>query len=46
MKFERRPIEISPTCAMCGMPVKNHTPEQMKFCTDERRKAAFSKTTK
>ncbi len=37
MKFERKPIEIIPTCAMCGMPVKKHTQEQMKSCTEERR---------
>jgi hypothetical protein len=39
MKFERKPIEIQPTCAMCGRPVKDHDSEQMKFCTTERRKS-------
>ncbi|MDE1819210.1 MAG: hypothetical protein KGI19_11480 [Thaumarchaeota archaeon] len=37
MKFERKPIEIVPTCAMCSKPVKEHNPEQMKLCTEERR---------
>jgi|GEM_PF-1274527 len=39
MKFERKPIAITPTCAMCGKPVKEHTLEQMNFCTSERRKS-------
>ncbi|MDE1770305.1 MAG: hypothetical protein KGI28_07130 [Thaumarchaeota archaeon] len=45
MKFERKPIEVTPTCSMCGVAVKEHTPEQMKFCTDARRKASFTKST-
>jgi len=43
MKFERKPIEITPTCAMCSRPVKEHTMEQMKFCTEERRKSLDAK---
>ncbi|WP_165776402.1 hypothetical protein [Candidatus Nitrosotalea bavarica] len=43
MKFERKPIEIIPTCAMCSRPVKEHTPEQMKSCTEERRKSMQAK---
>ena len=43
MKFERKPIEIVPTCAMCARPVKAHTPEQMKFCTEERRRSQEAK---
>ncbi|MDE1818117.1 MAG: hypothetical protein KGH86_03605 [Thaumarchaeota archaeon] len=39
MKFERKPIAITPTCAMCGKPVKEHTPEQMNHCIEERRKS-------
>ncbi|HXU95884.1 MAG TPA: hypothetical protein VFP45_05555 [Candidatus Nitrosotalea sp.] len=39
MKFERKPIEVTPTCAMCGKPINAHTPEQMKICTQERRKS-------
>ncbi|MGI0069674.1 MAG: hypothetical protein ACREAN_05400 [Nitrosopumilaceae archaeon] len=39
MKFERKPIVITPTCAMCGKLVNEHTPEQMKHCTGERRKS-------
>ncbi|HJW19095.1 MAG TPA: hypothetical protein VJ571_00880 [Candidatus Nitrosotalea sp.] len=39
MKFERKPIAIIPTCAMCGKPVKEHTSEQIKSCTGERRKS-------
>jgi endogenous inhibitor of DNA gyrase (YacG/DUF329 family) len=42
MKFERKPIDIIPTCAMCGKPVKGHNPEQMKFCSEERRKSKIS----
>jgi hypothetical protein len=41
MNFERKPIEILHTCAMCARPVKEHTPEQMKFCTGERRKSSL-----
>ena len=37
MKFERKPIEIVPTCAMCSRPVKEHSKEQMKLCAEERR---------
>ncbi|SMH70778.1 protein of unknown function [Candidatus Nitrosotalea okcheonensis] len=37
-KFERKPIAITPTCAVCGKFVKDHTQEQTKSCTDERRK--------
>jgi hypothetical protein len=39
MKFERKPIEIVPTCAMCSRPVKEHNKEQIKSCTEERRKS-------
>jgi hypothetical protein len=39
MKFERKPIEVTPTCAMCGKPINVHTPDQMKFCALERRKS-------
>jgi len=39
MKFERKPIEVTPTCSMCARPVKEHTPEQIKLCTEERRKS-------
>ncbi len=39
MKFERKPIVFTPTCAMCGKPVKEHTQEQIRSCTDERRKS-------
>jgi hypothetical protein len=39
MKFERKPIEKTPTCAICARPVKDHNPEQMKYCTEERRKS-------
>ena len=39
MKFERKPIEIIPTCAMCSRSIKDHTQEQMKHCIDERRKS-------
>jgi endogenous inhibitor of DNA gyrase (YacG/DUF329 family) len=43
MKFERKPIEITPTCAICGKPIKLHNQEQMKFCTEERRKLQETK---
>jgi len=43
MKFERKPIEIVPTCAMCSKPVKEHNKEQMKFCTEERRRSQEAK---
>lgn len=43
MKFERKPIQVTPTCAMCARPVKEHTPEQMKLCADERRKSQKEK---
>lgn len=43
MKFERKPIEITPTCAMCSRPVKEHTLEQMKSCAEERRKSLDAK---
>ena len=39
MKFERKPIEVTPTCAMCGKPINLHTSDQMKFCALERRKS-------
>ena len=39
MKFERKPIEVTPTCAMCGKLVNLHTTEQMKICTQERKKS-------
>lgn len=44
MKFERKPIEVTPTCAMCARPIKEHTLEQIKFCTEERRKSQKEKT--
>ena len=37
MKFERKPIKVTPTCAMCTRPINEHTSEQMKFCSEERR---------
>jgi hypothetical protein len=43
MKFERKPIEVTPTCAMCGKSVKEHTAEQMKSCSQERRKSQIEK---
>ncbi|CUR51826.1 exported protein of unknown function [Nitrosotalea devaniterrae] len=43
MKFERKPIEIVPTCAMCSRPVKAHDKEQLKFCTEERRRSQEAK---
>lgn len=46
MKFEKKPIEITPTCAMCTRPIQDHSQEQMKFCTDERRKSHNVKITK
>ena len=45
MKFERKPIEVTPTCAMCGRSVKEHTQDQMKFCSGERRKSQEVKNT-
>ena len=43
MKFERKPIEVTPTCAMCSRPVKEHTMEQIKSCSEERRKSVDTK---
>ena len=43
MKFERKPIEPTPTCAMCSRPVKDHTQEQMRYCANERRKTSENK---
>lgn len=37
MKFERKPIQPSPTCAMCGKPIKEHTQEEIKICMEKRR---------
>ena len=37
MKFERKPIQPNPTCAMCGKPIKVHTSEEIKNCMKERR---------
>ena len=37
LKFERKPIEPNPTCAMCGKPIKLHTMEEIKKCSNERR---------
>ena len=42
LKFERKPIQPNPMCAMCGKSVKDHTKEQMEFCMEERRKASDS----
>ncbi|MDE1762747.1 MAG: hypothetical protein KGH88_00685 [Thaumarchaeota archaeon] len=39
MKFERKPIETNPTCAMCGKAIKSHTAEEMTKCVNERRDA-------
>ncbi|MGI0045879.1 MAG: hypothetical protein ACREBB_01635 [Nitrosotalea sp.] len=39
MKFERKPIESNPTCAMCGKAINSHTPEKMKECANERKNA-------
>jgi len=36
MKFERKPIQPNPTCAMCGKPIKEHTSQEMKICMEER----------
>lgn len=43
MKFERKPIEIIPTCPMCTKPIKEHTSEQMKFCIEMRKKSKEAK---
>lgn len=37
LKFERKPIQSIPTCAMCGRPVKVHTLEEIKNCSNNRR---------
>ncbi|MGC1708325.1 MAG: hypothetical protein WA799_00785 [Nitrosotalea sp.] len=37
MKFERKPIQPIPTCAMCGKPIKDHTQEEIKSCANNRR---------
>jgi len=37
MKFERKPIQPNPTCAMCGKPIKEHTPSEINKCVNERR---------
>jgi len=37
LKFERKPIQSIPTCAMCGKPVKDHTQEEIKNCSNNRR---------
>ena len=37
MKFERKPIQPNPTCAMCGKPIKEHTLEEIKNCMEQRR---------
>ena len=37
MKFEHKPIQPNPTCAMCGKPIKEHTFQEMKICMEERR---------
>ncbi|TSA18277.1 MAG: DUF2256 domain-containing protein [Nitrosopumilales archaeon] len=37
MKFERKPIQPNPTCAMCGKPIKEHTSEEIKICMEKRR---------
>ena len=37
MKFERKPIQPNPTCAMCGKPIKEHSTDEMKICMEERR---------
>lgn len=39
MKFERKPIEVIPTCPMCTKPIKEHTAEQTKLCMEMRKKA-------
>ena len=41
LKFERKPIQPTPSCAMCGKPVKDHTQEEMKICIEERRKSSI-----
>lgn len=43
MKFERKPIQPNPTCPMCGKPIKEHTSEEMKNCTNQRREASKTK---
>ena len=37
MKFERKPIQSNPTCAMCGKSIKEHTCEEIKICMEQRR---------
>jgi hypothetical protein len=42
MKFERKPIKSNPTCAMCGLSIKDHTPIEIKNCIEKRRSAKLS----
>jgi hypothetical protein len=42
MKFEPKPIYPNPTCAMCGKPIKVHTPEEIKICIEERQNSKKS----
>jgi len=37
MKFERKPIQPNPTCAMCGKSINDHTKDEIKICVKERR---------
>lgn len=37
MKFERKSIQPNPTCAMCGKPIKEHMPQEIKICMEKRR---------
>jgi hypothetical protein len=37
MKFERKPIKLNPTCAMCGLSIKDHTMAEIKICIEKRR---------
>lgn len=37
MKFERKPIQPNPTCAMCGKSIKEHTLQEMQKCSEQRR---------
>lgn len=43
MKFERKPIESKPTCAMCGRSIRDHTQEEMNICIKERKESTKHK---
>jgi hypothetical protein len=44
MKFERKPIQPNPTCAMCGKLIKEHSIEEIKICMEERRNSTKSQS--